>query len=247
MDVGTFSYNGISSENFGITAVTKVVRPITPATRERTVMIPHRDGVIDYGRDYNALSIDVEFVILASTIEQRQIQARQIAAWLAMPDARELKFADEPDKYYLARPIGAVNLSYVSTIGMASVTFLVPDAVAHKTETTTVETTGGELVAWNAGTIATPIHMQATLQESASVLRLDLTETEFTEIEYEFENGDEVTIDGNTRQILLNDDVDLRPYETLASRIYTLPTPLGKINPTPESTHLSVTYRERYR
>ncbi|AEF25709.1 putative minor structural protein - phage associated [Streptococcus parauberis KCTC 11537] len=62
----------------------------------------------------------------------------------------KIKFSDEPDKYYLGRPINRISSSDpISWLGLVSIEFFIPDGVAHSIsykKVTSYTESGGKLV-----------------------------------------------------------------------------------------------------
>lgn len=72
-------------------------------------------------------SISMPFELIDDVLEKR----RTLAEILDVKEPKKLIFGDEPDKYYLAIPSGDVNFTDNKRYGNGTITWIIPDAVAH--------------------------------------------------------------------------------------------------------------------
>jgi predicted phage tail component-like protein len=244
----TIQFNGITSDDvtFGIHSVTDIKRPILQDRRENTRDIKDRTGEYDFGSDLGPIDIPCTLVLQASTKELMRQYARAISEWLNVEEVQELIFSDEPDVYYMARIKGPVYLDENGEVGRVNVIFYVPDGYAHSSTLTEFNSASGNLTVTNSGTTETPVYIEATINEAtASSLTLEISETEYLTIEYSFVEDDVIEINTQTRSILLG-TTDLRPYKTLGSSFWKVPTPGAIVTPTPASTSIDLFIRERW-
>ncbi|MCP1102598.1 putative phage tail component-like protein [Aequitasia blattaphilus] len=86
---------------------------------------------------------------------------RALAKILDVKEPKKLVFGDEPDKYYLAIPTGDVNVEENNFLGIGTITWLVPDGLAHSTtiKSFTATTSGGKTTVKikNEGTEEVPV------------------------------------------------------------------------------------------
>lgn len=240
------TFNGIPHTNYtDIVSVQNINRPAHSGSRARTMEIVGRDGVYYFGKDRRPENVSFRLTLKSESLESRRSAIRAIAGWLETDDVRVLSFDDEPGVIYHAVLVDPIMTDEFVLNGFLDVSFLIPDGVAFSTTLVTVSQDGGELTFTNSGTEETPAYIEAEIMEETNSLTIALTEKEYIEIEYDFGVGDTIEIDGQARTIYLG-DTDLRQKETLASRIFTLPPPGGKLMPDPVSTKLYLAFRERY-
>lgn len=136
MDADVLEFNGKQSDDAALGLEWQDWhRPILPETRDRLMEIFDKDGEIDYGGDLRGNRFRCEFRIVGDTRQQLRTRAREVAGWLNTGGAlRRLIFGDEPDKFFMARPIDLTTFEDLITTGEGEVTFFVPDARAHATD-----------------------------------------------------------------------------------------------------------------
>lgn len=123
MIVGTFEYGDIHSSVYNL-ACKSVDTPILPALKARMVEIYGKHGVIDYGgNNYGTRKITRHIAYIGDSYTELRIRARDIAVWLTSTDWKQLRFDDEPDKYYLARIYDQIGLETFFELGEADITF----------------------------------------------------------------------------------------------------------------------------
>lgn len=146
--------------------ITKLNRNLTPAVSNKTQSIGNGDGVelVYSRREEKRISFD--YVIDNRLAKDLSDFRRKTAGILNSKIARELIFSDEPTLYYDAILDGEQTLAEDFLSSSGSLTFLVPDGVAHsKVEKTfSAVNTNGILEATivNNGTEAVPIDYTIT-------------------------------------------------------------------------------------
>ena len=89
--------------------------PIAPDTRDHTIVIPGRNGAVDMGADVNVRSFALPCVARHRTREALQKTVRDLSAHLfdmyGKPKTLELRFSEEPEKYYKVRYSGSLPIS----------------------------------------------------------------------------------------------------------------------------------------
>lgn len=83
--------------------------------------------------------IPMGFVLRYDLVEKR----RELARLLSVKKPAKLIFTDEPDKYYLALPIGDIPLDENNFLGKGTINWLVPEGVAYSVEEKSVEDVDG--------------------------------------------------------------------------------------------------------
>lgn len=121
------------------------------------------------GADYKYTTFGPKTIEVPFTMEhdiEKKYNALQTA--LAVDEPCKLVFGNQPQKYYNAIPTGTTEMEEVSVYGKGTITFLVPDGVAHskalktfklvplyKTNTTTI--IGYKFDVKNEGNVAVPV------------------------------------------------------------------------------------------
>ena len=121
--VGSFEFKGIESKSLGLICQS-VSRPILPAMRPQLVEIYGKSGVYDFhNNDYGTRQITMHIAYMGESYQDLRSRAREIAEWLNTRQWSKLIINDEPDKYYLARVYGPVNLETLYRSGQADIAF----------------------------------------------------------------------------------------------------------------------------
>jgi len=107
--------------------------PVLPGTRDRYLAVAGRHGDWDLGLDYEALEIELEVAVRATSESDLRRLAREIAAWLdPTKGERPLVLDTEPDRYYQARLAGGVVIEPVAAgLGRATLPFRASDPHAY--------------------------------------------------------------------------------------------------------------------
>ena len=92
---------GVSCRELGLHC--KTHRPVLPELSESLIEVSGRDGAYDYGNNnYRNRLVTVDFFISPRQgFENFRLDVRRVAAWLRRKG--EIRFSDEPDKYYVGR------------------------------------------------------------------------------------------------------------------------------------------------
>jgi phage-related protein len=78
----TFSFNGVDSSTYGITA--SPTAPLLPLKRKNTVAIPGMDGIVDFGNNsYEPRNITFDCMIKAASRAARDAALASAALWLS--------------------------------------------------------------------------------------------------------------------------------------------------------------------
>ncbi|MDF2591402.1 MAG: phage tail component [Clostridia bacterium] len=121
--IGSFEYKGTASMIFKLVCMS-IKRPMLAAIRPKSKEIYGKSGIIDYGEnDYSPKPIIMHIAYKGESYAELRRRAREIAAWLSSEQWEKLIINDEPDKYYLARVIGGVDLDTFKKTGQADITF----------------------------------------------------------------------------------------------------------------------------
>lgn len=126
-----FSFDGVHSCSYGV-YLAKSPFLLLPELTNYFETIPGREGVLDYGSNYQQREIKLSCMVLAVSEQDLKEKSRAIAAWLdPAKGLKRLIFDAEPDKFYLARVTGSVQVEQVAKQGRFEVSFTAPDPYAY--------------------------------------------------------------------------------------------------------------------
>lgn len=163
MGLLTATYGGVTIP----VKITKLDRNLTPAINNNTKSIGNSNGVSFLYSNYGENTITFEYVIDNRTARNLSEFRRKTAGIIYSKEPQRLIFSDEPNLYYDAILSGqpALNENYLKSTGTMS--FMVPDGLAHsvveKTFNATKNSSGLlEATIVNNGTEAVPIDYTIT-------------------------------------------------------------------------------------
>ncbi len=121
--IGNFKFKEIGSEAFNLVCKS-VKRPLRPPMKARRIDINGVSGIYDFGGgEYSLRPIAMRIAYSGDSFEELRNRARGIASWLDTESWARLIINDEPDKYYLARVIGEIDLIALKRFGEADINF----------------------------------------------------------------------------------------------------------------------------
>lgn len=117
------------------------------------------------GKRFQGVSADEgKIVITGAVLDHLAINRRAIAKVLTTDEPVRVTFSDEPSVYYMAIVEGQSTLEEQLRYGTASITLVVPDAVAHAMSAKTASGTSGQSMSVaNAGSAPTAPILTATM------------------------------------------------------------------------------------
>ncbi|OPX86830.1 MAG: Phage tail protein [Pelotomaculum sp. PtaB.Bin104] len=124
-----FTFNGISSTNYLIE--NNVHHSILPPLAHRSLFVPGRVGVYDFGVYVGSREIAVDVTVTGNSQAELRTKVRSIASWLYTENLAPLVFSDEPDKTYYARVSGNTDLEQIAAVSQGTITFVCPDPFAE--------------------------------------------------------------------------------------------------------------------
>lgn len=239
----SFIFNGISSDSFGI-KVKDTKRPMLPDQNDNYLQIPGRHGSYLFNRELSDRIIEIDCALTVDTIESLRGKLRQIAAWLYVDERKPLSFADEPDKYYLAKLDGVIDVDQIITIGQFTLQFRCEPLAYSEEEEVFFE--GDTVVITNPGTFdALPV-FEATFTATASEWKASLG-TKYVRIVYDFQVGDKLTVNCDTGTVLINEGRALDKLDWQNSEFFALPPGQNTLTITPSGVcTASVTFIPRW-
>lgn len=238
-----FIFNGSHSNSFGVVAKSKN-RQVLPAANDVYLQIPSRDGSYLIAGELSDRIIELECGLDGVTLEDLRIKMRAIAAWLNTGARVQLIFDDEPDKYYLAKLNGSIDLSQKFVLGEFSLSFKCePYAYALTPKIQTV--IDGAITVTNAGT--TPAYPKYTVIFTAAATEYKLTlGSNYVHVIRNFAIGDSLVIDCALNKITVNNGNTMANLD-LGSRFFALPVGGSTVVRLPVGgAQVTVNYKERW-
>lgn len=168
----SFIFNGYDFAE--LVRVNDIQRPLLPALNTVMTDVGSLKGTLFNYNSYSQREITVDYTLIADSPE-RLVSVKQLVAGKLFTDApAQLIFSDSPDRYYMAILDGDSELDQTSGVAQGTLTFLVPDAVAHAVnvkEFVAVQQPSGvlEVEVDNAGTEACPVNIEATFTSDNGV------------------------------------------------------------------------------
>ncbi len=215
----SFTFNGISSDSFGI-IVRDIKRPLLPDQNDNYLQIPGRHGSYLFNRELNDRIIEIDCVLADDTIESLRDKLRQIAVWLYVDERKPLSFADELDKYYLAKLDGVIDVEQIIAIGQFTLRFRCEPLAYGKLVRVNLD---NNTKIYNKGTYPSKGMIKIEITEETDHLEVTLLNTrEFLYIDDNFDTGDIVVIDLEKEYVTKN-DYSAMPNLYLESDFFEIP------------------------
>jgi predicted phage tail component-like protein len=112
---------GKTPQQLGMLVLRGSKRPILPNTRDRSVIVPGRNGGWDFGADLDSRSFDLECAFNAPTSSELQARAELLARLLVdangKPRPLELVFEVHPERTYTVRYSGSLGIDRIAGLG----------------------------------------------------------------------------------------------------------------------------------
>lgn len=147
--------------------ITKLNRNLTPPISNTTKQIEGKNGAELSYSTYGPKTISLEYKIRNGTAEGISEFRRKMGGILNSEEEKRLIFSDEPNLYYDAVPDGGGILNEEHIVSEGTLTFLVPDGLAHSTTEKTFEASANsdgvlEATIVNNGTVSVPVSYEIT-------------------------------------------------------------------------------------
>lgn len=147
--------------------ITKLNRNLTPPISNTTKQIEGKNGAELSYSTYGPKTISLEYKIRNGTAEGISEFRRKMGGILNSEEEKRLIFSDEPNLYYDAVPDGGGILNEEHIVSEGTLTFLVPDGLAHSTTEKTFEASANsdgvlEATVVNNGTVSVPVSYEIT-------------------------------------------------------------------------------------
>lgn len=211
-----FTFNGLSSTTYLIE--NRVYHNILPPLASRSLAVPGRAGVYDFGVSMGAREIAVDVTVKGSSQADFRSKVRAIASWLYQSNLKPLVFADEPDKTYYARIAGSTDLEQIVWVGQGTITFICPDPFAEGAARSQTFTSGATIT--NNGTANVFPVFTVNFSGSATYFRV-MKGTQQVYIAKSFSVGDSLIID-NTKALVTANSLRVMDTVDLSSTFFYL-------------------------
>jgi predicted phage tail component-like protein len=128
-----------------------------PPITQKAINFSGRTGAYDYGVDLGQRTIKANIQVIGADEHDVIKKTRLLADWLFFDDLQPLIINDEPDKQYMARVNGSVDISEIGRVGQGTIEFIVPsgfaEAVIDKVVTATPTDSSVPMQITNSGNI----------------------------------------------------------------------------------------------
>ena len=147
--------------------ITKLDRNLTPPMKNTTQTVENRDGAALQYSAFEESTITIDYEINNYLSRDLSEFRRNMSGILGRKELQKLIFSDEPDKFYEAIIDGAQTLDEEFLKSTGTLTFLIPDGLAHsaaeKTFSAAINSDGiMETTIVNNGTAPVPISYEIT-------------------------------------------------------------------------------------
>lgn len=204
-----FTFNGVSSTTHLIE--NSVYHNVLAPLAFRSLAVPGRAGVYDFGVSMGAREIAVDVTVNGNSQADLRSKVRAIASWLYQDSLKPLVFSDEPDKTYYARITGSTDLEQIVWVGQGTITFICPDPYAEGATRSQTISSGATIT--NNGTAKVFPVFTANFSGSASYFKV-MKGTQQVFVAKSFSVGDVLIIDNAKALVTANslrvmDSIDL--------------------------------------
>jgi len=145
---GGFTLGGVPASNLGLRMIGKSQRPVLPKTSDRTLAIPGRSGLWDFGAELGPRIINLEVAFVETNSATLQKKVSELAAFLVdaygRPRTMELILENQPDRRYIVRYSGSLPIDRISGFGRFVIPLVAYDPFAHSLTSIDEVTWGSE-------------------------------------------------------------------------------------------------------
>jgi predicted phage tail component-like protein len=128
---GGFTLDDVTAKELGIVMIGTSRRPILPPTVDRTIAIPGRNGAWDFGADVGPRQINLDCALIEQNAVALQLAVEKLAAILVdgygKPRTMRLVFDLRPDRYYMVRYSGSLDIDRIIGLGRFTLPFIAFD------------------------------------------------------------------------------------------------------------------------
>lgn len=122
--------------------------------------ISGRNGAAFVGMKYGAATVAFSLAVLGDA-ETRRVALSTLGQWLKVDEPKPLYLPDTPDRYYLAVPDGALDMTRCIDAETTVITFKLTDPVAYGATQTAALPSGGSVTVNIGGTAPTCVDVVA--------------------------------------------------------------------------------------
>lgn len=211
-----FTFNGISSTTYLVE--NNVHHSILPPLAFRSLAVPGRAGVYDFGVSAGAREIVIDVTVKGNSQADLRSKVRSIASWLYQDNLKTLVFSDEPDKTYYARIAGSTDLEQIVWTGQGTITFICPDPYAEGASFSQTFSSGATIT--NNGTAKVFPVFTINFSGSASYFKV-MKGTQQVYVTKSFVVGDSLVID-HTKALVTSNSLRIMDTVDLSSTFFHL-------------------------
>ncbi len=149
----------------------------------KTVESDSKNGSAVIGKTWGNSTVAFTLVVEGSASERRD-KLSTLGAWLDVDEPKPLVLPDNPDRYYMAVPSGALELNRAIGAEYAQITFLITEPDSYGKERTVTVPSGGSITFIVGGTAKTypRITASAVRDSSSQVWGIKLDEGDYVHI-----------------------------------------------------------------
>ncbi|MNR93709.1 Phage tail protein [compost metagenome] len=129
---------GKSNVELGFLVLRSTNRPGLPGTVDRTLSIPGRNGMWDYGADMGARSFIIDCAFITQNSFELQNAVANLSAHLidsyGKPRTLELKFRERPNQTFAVRFMGSLDVERIVGLGTFTIPLTAFDPFAYGPE-----------------------------------------------------------------------------------------------------------------
>lgn len=129
---------GIKPNDIGLKVLRGSGRPILPDTRDRTLVIPGRNGAWDFGADFEPKYFPLDCAFITRSPAELQAHAETLAGLLVdargKPRTVDLAFAVHPDRTYYVRYSGSLPIDRLVGMGRFTLPLVAFDPFSYGPE-----------------------------------------------------------------------------------------------------------------
>jgi len=211
-----FTFNGIASTTYLVE--NNVHHSILAPLAFRSLAVPGRAGVYEFGVNVGAREIAVDVTVKGSSQADLRSKVRTIASWLYQSSLKPLVFSDEPDKTYYARIAGSADLEQIVWTGQGTITFICPDPYADGATRSQTFSSGATIT--NIGTAKVFPVFTVNFSGSATYFKV-MKGTQQVYVTKAFSVGNVLTID-NSKALVTADSLRIMDTIEISSTFFPL-------------------------
>lgn len=239
-----YTFNGVHLSTLGAYLKSKN-RQISPARKVFYIEIPSRDGSLLFDNGASDRFIALSHFIPKNAMADLRVAMRAISDWFTTEERKQLIFDDEPDKYYMAKVDGAIDLEQIVSSGQFDVTFRC-EPWAYAVTAKTADFAADAVTIVNTGTVKCYPVFTATFTEATTELKI-IKGTEYVRVVKNFIIGDVLVIDNAKGTVKLNGASVMTSLDWQNSIFFSLSPGSNALTVTPTSkATISTAYRERW-